>query len=181
MKYILLFMAVLFVACTAPPEDLVQAELQEPSEREPQTEGEEVEVVTRSFTFTGYGPGKSHAGTFTNWTADATVNNGTITSFTGTIDASSVDTGIDGLDSHLVNEDFFHVEEYPSINFEGGEQDGKMVGDLEFHGVTKQIAFPINKTGNGVEADFRLNMTPFGITYSGVNEEVRIQFAVKSE
>jgi polyisoprenoid-binding protein YceI len=37
------------------------------------------------------------------------------------IDVTSVDTGIDGRDEHLLSDDFFHADEFPEITFESFE------------------------------------------------------------
>lgn len=61
-----------------------------------------------------------------------------------TIDAASIDTGINKRDDHLRTSDFFDVKKYPHITFESTkvEVDGdhlKVTGMFSMHGVEKEI------------------------------------------
>jgi polyisoprenoid-binding protein YceI len=64
---------------------------------------------------------------------------------TFTIDVSSIDTDSESRDEHLLNEDFFDVAKYPTIDFRSksmknvGENKFELTGDLTMHGVTKEI------------------------------------------
>lgn len=61
------------------------------------------------------------------------------------IDMSSVDTGVEMRDNHLRNEDFFDVDNYPTMVFksntieEVSDNKYKLTGDLSLHGVTKPV------------------------------------------
>jgi polyisoprenoid-binding protein YceI len=65
------------------------------------------------------------------------------------IDASSIDTGIEGRDSHLKNADFFDVPNHPKIVFKAPiaiKKDNKFVsieGEMTLRGVTKKQIFTI--------------------------------------
>lgn len=68
------------------------------------------------------------------------------------IQATSIDTGIDGRDEHLRTKDFFEVDTYPEITFVSKSIVKTDVGyiangDFTMHGVTKNMALPILKTG----------------------------------
>lgn len=62
-----------------------------------------------------------------------------------TIHADSVNSGVADLDEHLRNEDFFHVEKYPTLRFvgEGFHFDGERVvavdGELTMLGTTQPV------------------------------------------
>ncbi|MDD9903910.1 MAG: YceI family protein, partial [Rhodospirillaceae bacterium] len=66
-----------------------------------------------------------------------------------TIKADSIDTGVDRLDAHLKNEDFFNVAKHPVITFKstGVKQTavdrGQVTGDLTMNGVTKSITLDV--------------------------------------
>lgn len=69
-----------------------------------------------------------------------------------TIDASSINTGDEKRDGHLVSPDFFEVEKYPTITFKSKkvEKDGgdyKITGDLTMHGVTKEVTLQTEYSG----------------------------------
>ncbi len=63
------------------------------------------------------------------------------------IKAASIDTGNPDRDTHLRSNDFFAMDEYPTITFEStaiepvDEQTFHVTGDLTIRGVTKQVEF----------------------------------------
>jgi len=101
------------------------------------------------------------------------------------IQAASIDTAVAKRDEHLRNEDFFHVEKYPTITFVGKkvEREGDrwvMVGDFTMHGVTKEIRLPFTIKGPikdpwgntriGLKAETTLNRKDYGLTWNKVLE-----------
>ena len=137
-----------------------------------------------NFKFTGYGPGKSHEGTFTGISiSDIEHNNNTVSKGTITFFTQSVDTGIDQLDGHLCAENFFNCESYPEIIFSLTDVSRKSdteltaTGDLTMKGITKQISFGIMQNSETFSSDFILDVNQFGFTAPNiVDNEVRIQF-----
>lgn len=63
-----------------------------------------------------------------------------------TIDASSIDTGVEDRDNHLRSGDFLDVENHPDLTFEStkvvstGEQTMTIEGDLTIRGVTHPVS-----------------------------------------
>lgn len=184
-------MSIFLIACTAPSDDLARAEVKEEPTQEivveeivqnettVEMEGTEVPIDTTksAFEFEGFAPGKSHVGTFENWTGTLTVLDGKIISAKGTVDPASVKTDSAGVDKHLKTDDFFDVAKYPEITIVSKTiGDGNVVADLTFRGVTKEISFPANITSNSIAAEFALDTTPFAFKYVGVDKEVRIKF-----
>jgi len=191
---IVALMSIFLIACTAPSDDLARAEIKEEPTRETMVEetietsneivqtimgGTEIPIDTTksAFEFEGFAPGKSHVGTFENWTGTLTILDGKIISAKGTIDPASVKTDSAGVDRHLKTDDFFDVAKYPEITIVSKTiGDGNVVADLTFRGVTKEINFPANITSNSIAAEFALDTTPFAFKYVGVDKEVRIKF-----
>ena len=140
----------------------------------------EIDPAKSTFEFEGYAPGKSHGGTFTEMSGIIIVGEDeNIIGAKGTIQADSVDTGIAGLDKHLKNEDFFDVEKYPEIKFESHAiKDGTLTGVLDFHGVAKEVSFPVTLKEKTLSADFLLDTTEFNMKYVGVDKQVKITFSV---
>lgn len=182
-------MSIFLIACTAPSDDLARAEVkEEPTQEvvvekavETETAAEKTEVpidTTKStFEFEGFAPGKSHVGTFENWTGTLTIQEGKIVSAKGIVDPASVKTDSAGVDKHLKTDDFFDVAKYPEITIVSKTiGDGNVVADLTFRGMTKEISFPANITSNSIAAEFALDTTPFAFKYVGVDKEVRIKF-----
>ncbi len=72
-----------------------------------------------------------------------------------TIDAASVSTGFEALDTHLKSADFLEVETYPEITFEStsiertGDMTADVKGDLTIHGVTKPVTLETTLTHRG--------------------------------
>ena len=84
------------------------------------------------------------------------------------------------LTEHLKNEDFFHVEQFPTSEFAstgivaGSDSEGfthTVTGNLTIHGETKQVVFPANieMADGGVKAatEFVINRQDFKIAYPG--------------
>jgi polyisoprenoid-binding protein YceI len=170
--------------CTSPPEEIQRATIADEN-IENQVELNEDNIIpinptTSTFEFEGYGPGKSHIGTFQIWDGFFIIENNEIVGAYGTIDPSTVKTDSGGLDNHLKGKDFFDVENYPEINIISKSINNNiMIAELDFHGVKKDISFPVEITENSISTEFILNMNDFGISYTGVNEEVRIKFEFK--
>lgn len=150
-------------------------------------------IKSATFAFTGYGPGKEHEGTFTK--ASYAVNKGAdglITSGSVSFDASTVSTGIEGLDTHLKSADFFDVAKYPSITFtlskivwaptgaSASVSSSTASGVLDFHGVQKAISFPISydEKTKTYSADLRIKASDFKLKYTAIKDEVRVMFSV---
>lgn len=88
-----------------------------------------------------------------------------------TIDAATIDTDNDKRDQHLRSDDFFHVTEYPEINFASSKivEDGgqwELHGDLTMHGVTKPVVIPFEFHGVGPD--------PWGGTRAGFSGELTL-------
>jgi len=149
----------------------------------------EVTTYTASdlkFGFVGYGPGKSHDGTFAAVTASKIGYDeaaGVPVSGSLVIDAKTVSTGIERLDTHLCSDDFFNCAVHPEIKFTfvsaSKAADGSVMveGDLAFNGAVKRISFPATVVGTNVTADFLLDTTPFAFKYVGIDKNVRITFS----
>lgn len=97
-----------------------------------------------------------------------------ITSIDATIDANTVNTGIDARDNHLRKVEFFDVKNYPQIRFVStrvtpSNKTGVLFvfGKLTIKGVTKDISFPFTATPqNGgflFNGEFKLNRRDFTV------------------
>jgi polyisoprenoid-binding protein YceI len=97
-----------------------------------------------------------------------------------TIDMASIDSDDPKLTRHLKSPDFFDVEKFPKATFTSTSIVAEpragathtITGNLELHGVTKQLAFPaqIKRMSAAVEAtaEFSINRKDFGVAYSGM-------------
>jgi len=100
-----------------------------------------------------------------------------------TINAGSIDTGVEKRDAHLKSADFFDTEKYPAITFKsklvkkawGGKL--KVIGDLTLHGVTKEVELQVvgpsdgakDPWGNirkGAKATTVINRKDFGMVWN---------------
>jgi len=120
-----------------------------------------------------------------------------------TIDAASIDTGVDQRDQHLRSPDFFDVAQFPQITFKSTRVEAvgagalKVSGDLTMHGVTKPVVLDVEYAGSakdpwgGVRAGFSARVTidrkDFGLTYNqlletgGVVVGENIEVAIEAE
>jgi polyisoprenoid-binding protein YceI len=70
-----------------------------------------------------------------------------------TIEAASVDTGVDQRDDHLRSADFFDVAKFPQIRFLStriepkGAGESLITGDLTLRGVTRPVNFTLEQGG----------------------------------
>jgi polyisoprenoid-binding protein YceI len=90
------------------------------------------------------------------------------------IDASSIDTKDETRDAHMRSDDFFGVEDHPTISFRStavrpgeGENDWKVDGDLTIKGATRPVTVDVEFLGGAID--------PWGnqrIGFSGVVPEV---------
>ncbi len=71
------------------------------------------------------------------------------------IEAASVDTGIEKRDQHLRTADFFDAKQYPTLGFKStaikkvDDENFEVAGNLTIHGVTKPVTVKVAKTGEG--------------------------------
>lgn len=111
------------------------------------------------------------------------------TTFRGEIDATRLWTGEPTRDAHLRSPDFFDVEAYPTISFDGrfaertGDIHFKAVADLTIRGVTRPVELDVGYLGEwtspfwvgdanrgsmrriGFEASGRVNRHDFGVSW----------------
>lgn len=183
--------AFLFVAfgITSPEEDAQRAQItgQVTAGGTAYTGTEETSISTSSssFLFEGFGPGKSHVGSFEEYSGTLHKQDGKIVGFEGTIQSDSLtsEEKNDRLESHLKSEDFLNVESYPIITFKSKSIDsetGVVTGDLTFLGVSKEISFQSDLTDNSVSTDFVLDASEFGLSNPAANDEVRIAFTINA-
>ena len=117
-----------------------------------------------------------------------------------TINAASINTGVEKRDGHLKSADFFDVEKYPTLTFKSkrvkkaGGNKLKVVGDLTLHGVTKEVELlvygpsddakdPWGNTRKGAKATTQINRKDFGIVWNAtldnggvlIGDEVEIE------
>ncbi len=116
---------------------------------------------------------------------DATLNwneeDPAASSVTVTIDATSVDSGVDEFDGHLNGEQFFDTANHPEITFvstsvsrNADANTGKITGDLTIKGTTKPVTLDVvfNKAGYddrgkthkiGFSAEGKVNRSEYGL------------------
>jgi len=101
-----------------------------------------------------------------------------------TIQMASVDTGNDDRDDHLRNADFFDVEKFPVMTFTStgvemeSDTEGKLLGDLTMHGVTKAVELDLEFNGAvtdpwgndkvGFSAYGKINRKDWGLNFNKV-------------
>lgn len=125
-------------------------------------------------------------------------------SITFTIQAASIDTNNSDRDTHLRSEDFFFVEQFPTITFvstsiaASGGSGYTMTGDLAIRGVTRRIALPVTFLGKvkdpwgtekiGFETEVTINRKDYGLVWNAaleaggflVGDEVKISASIQA-
>jgi polyisoprenoid-binding protein YceI len=84
------------------------------------------------------------------------------------IDVSTINTGNGMQNTHAKGAQWFDAEKYPTINFKSREitkaATGYLVkGELEMHGVKKEIDVPFTFEQNKFSGSFEINRNDFGI------------------
>ncbi|HET8532774.1 MAG TPA: YceI family protein [Methylomirabilota bacterium] len=110
-----------------------------------------------------------------------------------TIDAASLDTGIEMRDKHLRSADFFDIERFPTIAFqsvrvETAGRRATVMGRLTLHGVTREIAVPVDvqitETALVASGEFIVNRGEYAMNYNSflnpIGNEVRVAFTFRA-
>ena len=116
-----------------------------------------------------------------------------------TIDANSIDTGLEELEARLKKDDFFHTDKYPSIRFESarinfqGDQPVSADGELTLLGVARPVHLTIDHFRCGIHpltlrylcganASATIERSQFGLTAfaPAVGDEVQIRIQVEA-
>jgi polyisoprenoid-binding protein YceI len=97
------------------------------------------------------------------------------------IDAATIDTGVEMRDNHLRSADFLDVEKYPTITFRStrvevtGEETFRLHGDLTIRGITQPAILDVEYQGMvgdpkgnraGFSATGELDREAFGMTWN---------------
>lgn len=189
----------LMLGCANPADDVIEAEVGTVQPSSSAAEG----GVTYAFTddssigFVGSKVTGSHEGGFNEFSGEFVVVDNDPLQTTGmvTIDMESTWSDNDRLTGHLKNEDFFHVEKFPTSTFEltdveEAEEGYILKGNLTLHGVKKGIQFPATiEMSDGtvaLKAEFFIKRFDFGIEYPGraddlIRDEVVIRLDLKAE
>jgi polyisoprenoid-binding protein YceI len=135
-----------------------------------------------SIEFVGAKLTRKHTGKFANFRGTIQLVGGEVTNgaVSVVVDTASLGADDEMLTRHLKSPDFLHVERFPkaaftSTSIQAGGSDGTthtITGNLELHGVTKQLSFPakVRVLAEAVEvtAEFSILRKEFGINYDGV-------------
>jgi len=192
---IVVIIALVLIFSPRAPEDVQQASITDSPEGSMNAEngamvgdGDQSMIAITSFGFVGYGPGKSHTGTFNSYEiTNVAVNEaGLPTSGTITFAVDSLSTDTEMLTTHLTEKkEFFDSATYPTIAFtladitDAGAGTFQVNGDLTIKGVTKRIGFVVQgQADKTFSSEFRVDMTQFGFAAPGiVDNEVLIKFS----
>ena len=177
----------IFVSCENPADKTTSAEVGEAVEKETSTEAGGVKYVftpESKINFVGSKVTGSHEGGFEKFEGYFHMEDGKPvgSDHVVTIDMTSVWTDADKLTEHLKAPDFFDVEKYPESKFEitgieeASEGTVTVSGNLNFHGVTKNISFPATVSASGdamkLSAKFDMNRKDFGVSYEGKKDDL---------
>lgn len=134
-------------------------------------------------------------GHFSRFSGEVVVDPAVLTSarISLSIDTASLDTGIGMRDRHLRSGDFFDAERFPTIVFqsvrvEAAGRRATVVGRLSLHGVTREIAVPvdvqISDAALVASGEFIVNRGDYGMGYNSflnpIGNEVRVAFTFRA-
>jgi len=103
-----------------------------------------------------------------------------------TVQTASVDTSVPDRDAHLRSQDFFQVDQFPTMTFTStkvtptGTGAFSVTGPLSIRGIAKEVTLPVTYLGAGTdpwgnvkagfEAEVTLNRKDFGLTWNAALE-----------
>lgn len=134
-------------------------------------------------------------GHFSRFSGEVLIDPATLTGarITLTVDPESLETGIEMRDRHLRSADFFDVERFPAIAFhstrvESAGRRATVVGRLTLHGVTREIAVPVDvqitDTALVASGEFIVNRGEYAMNYTSflnpIGNEVRVAFTFRA-
>jgi polyisoprenoid-binding protein YceI len=136
--------------------------------------------------FVGAKVTKKHEGSVDSFSGVINVveNDLSKSSVSAELNLDSLTTDDAKLTGHLKSPDFFDTGKFPKAIFKstaikaGGENNAThtVTGNLELHGVTKQISFPARIKSSPesvqVDAEFAINRKDFGIVYPGMANDL---------
>lgn len=82
---------------------------------------------------------------------------------------ASINTDVEARDNHLRSADFFDAENYPTLTFKSTSMEkvdannGKLLGDLTFHGVTKPVVLNVHYFGTVINSQSQAETAGFQI------------------
>jgi polyisoprenoid-binding protein YceI len=113
-----------------------------------------------------------------------------------TIQATTIDTGVENRDNDLRSANYFDVAKYPTITFKStkiepkGSDQYDVTGEFSMHGVTKTIHVPVKHLGfapgktekAGFEVTLPISRKDYGITSGGpvVGDDVEVNIQVEA-
>jgi polyisoprenoid-binding protein YceI len=116
------------------------------------------------------------------------------TVFDVTVDAATIDTGIEMRDNHLVKVQYFDVAKFSMIRFistkvvaTSNPNEAVVTGNLSIKNITKEISFPFNfKMKHGTPhfiGEFNINRRDFGVGGSSLtlSDELKVILNVLTE
>jgi polyisoprenoid-binding protein YceI len=130
----------------------------------------------------------SVTGSFTKFdsTVETTDDNFDTAKISFTADVNSITTNNEQRDGHLKSADFFEASKHPTLSFVSTEfekvsgDEYILLGDLSFHGVTKNIKLnvehgglikdPWGNTRTGFTIEGKINRKDFGLSWNAATE-----------
>jgi polyisoprenoid-binding protein YceI len=176
----------LATACENPATGKPEAKVSEPqADAAPvAVEGRELVISPEStIEFVGSKVTGSHDGGFKSFEGTITLaeEGPTASRVEVVIDTNSLWSDDERLTGHLKSPDFFEVETYPTARFTStaitaAAEGFEVTGELELHGVTKQITFPatiqVEQDRVTAQAEFFIQRFDFDIVYPGKPDDL---------
>ena len=148
-----------------------------------------------------------HMGGMSVWRGKFNKSSGTVTidraAHSGdvdiTIDTSSINFGMEKMDTHAKSAEMFDVEKFPTATFKGhlakfnGDAPSVVEGQLTLHGVTKPVTLTVNsltckmhpmlkKEFCGADASAIIDRADFGISYGqAYGFSMKVKLSIQTE
>lgn len=124
-------------------------------------------------------------GRFSEFSGELLLEDGALAELSGSVKTASIDTDNAKRDEHLQSGDFFDVATFPEMTFVSDrveDENGTVAvyGQLNLHGVTRELRIPVSVTGPvkdpwgnsriGLEGKVTINRKDYGLSWNQVLE-----------
>lgn len=108
--------------------------------------------------------------------------------FNFTVEVNSINTGNGMKNKHAIGKKWFNAEQFPDITFKSSSvskkgSDYNVTGDMQIHGVTKNMTIPFQFSNDIFTSNFSVKRMDFGVgTMKGmskkVSDEIKLEVSI---
>lgn len=107
-----------------------------------------------------------------------------LSSISGTVDVSTINTGVKMRDKHLRSEEYFHVTKYPTMSFKSikVQKDGNgfaITGKIKIKEVEREEKFDLSISGGKLTFKGSINSADYGIMKKKKRDDSKVDITIE--